>query len=64
MPRLGYHVCVVEGCPNEVPPKRHKLGYDKCIQHGERKKQYTVAPAFNKGGLQLITKRDVRDIGR
>ena len=54
-----------------VPEPRAKLGYTTCIDCGElaaqklanqRKKQ--VAPAYNKGAYQVITKENVKDIGR
>lgn len=30
----------------------------------EESKNYTVAPAFNKGGYQVVSKQDIKDIGR
>lgn len=30
----------------------------------ERSKKYTVAPAYNKSGYMVISKNDVKDIGR
>lgn len=54
--------CVV--CQKEFPKARSDLGYDTCLEHGEKPKQFTVAPAYNKGPLQLITRKYVKDIGR
>ena len=54
-----------------VPEPRARLGYTTCIDCGEkvasdlaerRKKQ--IAPAYNKGAYQVITKNNVKDIGR
>ena len=39
-------------CAIEYSPKRSGL------------QQYTVAPAYNKGAYQLITKNNIKDIGR
>lgn len=61
-PRQYY--CAVEGCENEVSIRRWDLGYRTCLECGTPKKQFTVAPAFNKGGYQLITPSNVKDIGR
>lgn len=57
-------ICEVGGCDEEVNPKRVALVGRRCLKHGETAKQYTVAPAFNKGGYQLITADNVKDIGR
>lgn len=57
-------LCTVPNCTTEVHPKRWALGYRTCLPHGERPKQFTVASAYNKGGLQLITHGDIKDIGR
>lgn len=57
-------LCIKEGCGEEVNPKRWALGYRTCLEHGEKQKEYLVAPAYNKGGLQLITESGIKDIGR
>lgn len=62
---VNWPICEEEGCDETVNPKRVALiGVSRCLQHGLTKKQYTVAPAFNKGGYQLITPNNVKDIGR
>jgi len=30
----------------------------------EASKKFTVAPAYNKGGYQVINKNDIKDIGK
>ena len=57
-------VCSNEDCDNEVVEGRLKLGYTTCLACGSPTKQYTVAPAFAKGAYQLITRDNVKDIGR
>lgn len=56
--------CTKEGCGNEVNPKRWALGYRTCLKCGSPLKQFTVAPAYNKGGLQLISPDMLEHIGR
>jgi len=56
--------CKCSVCGEEFSEARARLGYTTCLQHGARQKQFTVAPAFNKGAYQLITRREVIDIGR
>lgn len=51
-------------CGEEYSDKRLKLGYDTCLKHAQPMKQYTVAPAYNKGAYQLISASGVLDIGR
>ena len=58
-------ICEVEGCEEEVDPRRvEAIGVSRCLRHGLPRKVYTVAPAFNKGGYQLITPSNVKDIGK
>jgi hypothetical protein len=58
-------LCEVEGCTNTVNPKRILLiGRCRCLTHGDPPKQFTVAPPYNKGALQLITHGDIEDIGK
>ena len=54
--------CVV--CAEEFSEKRAALGYTTCLKHGEPLKTFTVAPAYNKGAYQVITNKNVKDIGR
>jgi hypothetical protein len=56
----GY--CIV--CGEKFSEERAKLGFRTCLQHGEQRKQFTVAPAYNKGPLMLITRSQVKNIGR
>jgi hypothetical protein len=55
-------ICTV--CGEEFSDKRRTLGYKTCLQHSENKNVYTIAPAYNKGAYQLITRNAVVDIGR
>jgi hypothetical protein len=58
-------ICEVEGCEEEVDPRRVAIiGVPRCLRHGEAPRTFTVAPAFNKGGYQLITPSNVKDIGK
>jgi hypothetical protein len=54
--------CVV--CGEEFSDRRKALGYKTCLNHSESKNVYTIAPAYNKGAYQLITRNSVVDIGR
>lgn len=53
-------------CGSPVNPKRVQAlnGQVRCLEHPLPRKDFTVAPAFNKGGYQLITHGDIEDIGR
>lgn len=67
--QTNWPTCSFENCSETVNPKRVKImgfkpGQERCLQHGDVRKQFTVAPAYNKGGLQLITHGDIEDIGR
>lgn len=55
-------ICKV--CGEDFSEKRYALGYRTCLEHSEPMKQFTVAPAYNKGAYQLITRLAVVDIGR
>jgi len=55
-------ICKV--CGEEFNDRRYALGYRTCLEHSEPPKQFTVAPAYNKGAYQLITRTAVVDIGR
>ena len=38
-----------DGCDETVNPKRVKLlGKVRCLEHGDKPKEFTVAPAYNK----------------
>jgi hypothetical protein len=53
-------------CEGEVNPARWVLGYRTCIKCGSPNlnQTRTVAPAYNKGPVMLIGRKDVKDIGR
>jgi len=51
-------------CGEEFSYKRAKLGYSTCLEHGEPQKMFTVSIPYNKGPYQLITKDNIKDIGR
>ena len=51
-------------CGNEFSEKRAALGYETCLLHGETEREFTVAPAYNKGAYQVISRQNVKDIGR
>lgn len=53
-----------EECGEPFSQERAKLGYKTCLKHGEKQKQFTVGPAYNKGGYQLITRSCVADMGK
>jgi hypothetical protein len=50
-------------CGAEYADKRKDLGYDTCLSCGSPNPIRTIAPAYNKGGLQLITNpKDLKQI--
>lgn len=55
-------ICKV--CAEEYSDQRAKLGYKTCLAHPEPPKQYTLAPAYNKGAYQVISRQEVQYIGR
>ena len=54
--------CIV--CGEEFSEKRAALGYETCLRHGETEREFTIAPAYNKGAYQVISRQNVKDIGR
>ena len=54
--------CIV--CGEEFSEKRAALGYKTCLLHGETEREFTIAPAYNKGAYQVISRQNVKDIGR
>jgi len=56
------YYCIV--CEEEFSYKRAKLGYKTCLQHAESQKIFTVSIPYNKGPYQLISKDNVKYIGR
>lgn len=57
-------ICRTKDCGEEVNPARWSLGYRTCLRCGSPRKEFIVGQAYNKGGLQLITETDVKDMGR
>lgn len=57
-------LCANEECEGIVAQARYDLGYKTCLKCGSPAPVRTVAPAFNKGGYQLIPRDCVKDIGR
>lgn len=51
-------------CGEEFPKRRYDLGYRTCLEHAEPIKKFTVAPAYNKGAYQLISRENVEHIGQ
>ena len=51
-------------CDEAFSIKRYKLGYRTCLTCGSEKRMYTIAPAYNKGAYQLISRNYIRDIGK
>ena len=56
------HLCKV--CGEEFSERRAKLGYDTCLAHGAKPKNYTVSISYNKGPYQLITRDNIKSIGK
>ena len=54
--------CIV--CGEKFSEKRAALGYETCLRHGETEREFTIAPAYNKGAYQVISRQNVKDIGR
>ena len=46
--------------------KDYKTGATKPVRNIklEISRKFTIAPAYNKGGYQVICKNDIKDIGR
>ena len=51
-------------CGEEYSNKRKQLGYNTCLDCSKTVNKYTIAPAYNKGAYQVISRKDVKDIGR
>ena len=51
-------------CGEEFSYKRAKLGYSTCLEHGETQKIFTVSIPYNKGPYQIISRDNVKHIGR
>lgn len=57
-------MAICRECEEEYSDRRAQLGYTVCLECGEDKRSFTLAPAYNKGAYQLITREQVRYIGR
>ena len=58
-------------CDEEYSDRRKALGYNTCLDCGDAiatqqilYKAKCTAPAYNKGAYQVISKQDVKDIGK
>ena len=73
----GFHPCNLGSNPGRATNKKFKSmpigSYDakaalaemkRKIVAQEESKNYTIAPAYNKGAYQVIPRREVKDIGR
>ena len=52
-----------------IPSRMDTGGIDSCTKKDNSEKlkissNYTIAPAYNKGAYQVITREDVKDIGK
>jgi len=56
------HYCRV--CGEEFSHGRAELGYSTCLEHGDSKYKFTVSIPYNKGPYQVISKKEIKDIGR
>ena len=59
-------------CDADFNPKRHKLGYNTCLECGDKKaaeqtrrKSMCTAPAYNKGAYMYVSSSSMaRDLGK
>ena len=51
-------------CGEEYSDTRKNLGYNTCLVHATPKKQFTISIPYNKGPYQLITKENIKFIGK
>ena len=47
-----------------LPPTSNRIPVGIAKQREIPKHNFTIAPAYNKGAYQVISKRDIKDIGR
>jgi len=57
-------ICSHEDCEDEVPQGRAALGYRTCLEHGAAKREFPTAIPYAKGAYQLITRADLKSLGR
>ena len=62
-------VCI--DCHTDFNPKRLEFGYRTCLDCGStralremNRKAKCSAPAYNKGGYQVISKENIKNIGK
>ena len=48
----------------DLPPLSNVIPVGVAAQRKTLKHNFTIAPAYNKGAYQVISKRDIKDIGR
>ena len=53
-----------EGSIPSLPPTSNTIPVGVAPQRKTPKHNFTIAPAYNKGAYQVISKRDIKDIGR
>ena len=53
-----------EGSIPSLPPTSNRIPVGIAKQREIPKHSFTIAPAYNKGAYQVISKRDIKDIGR
>ena len=54
----------VKGSIPFLPPTSDVIPVGVAAQRKTPKHNFTIAPAYNKGAYQVISKRDIKDIGR
>ena len=69
-PKRVNRTMISVNCHTESPIERKESftepDWSRCVKKPERKteKTYTVAIAYNKGAYQVISPKDIKDIGR
>ena len=54
----------VKGSIPFLPPTSNVIPVGVAAQRKTPNHNFTIAPAYNKGAYQVISKRDIKDIGR
>ena len=54
----------VKGAIPFLPPTSNVIPVGVAAQRKTPNHNFTIAPAYNKGAYQVISKRDIKDIGR
>ena len=55
---------LAEGSIPFLPPTSNVIPVGVAAQRKTPNHNFTIAPAYNKGAYQVISKRDIKDIGR